>query len=211
MSGGQPLHLDMNMADATQATPQSSGAVSVRLVQTEAFSYLLEAVTNIGDIGFFRASSEPFARIPGLLVDEDAVLAIAVTAGATIPWGDQLQDWVVPFNATDDRNGPVQTMFSLGNGTIAVDFAQFESMLERVKEHLLVAYILPGCVGIARYRWNAKLLGTMNQLYEATQFYESLTGRATGCDSTSNASGYGSVTRAVYGRMRADGSVELTQ
>jgi hypothetical protein len=201
----------MNLPNITQATPQSSGAVSVRLVQTEAFSYLLEAVSNIGDIGFIRASSEPFARIPGLLVDEDAVLTIAVTAGATIPWGDQLQDWVTPFNAVDDQGGPVRTMFSLGNGPIAVDFAQFETLLERVKEHLLVAYILPGCVGVARYRWNARLIGTMNQLYEATQFYESLTARATDRDSISNTSENGGVTRTAYGRMHADGSVELSQ
>lgn len=98
-------------------------------------------------------------------------------------------------------------MFSLGNGPIAVDFAKLESMLTRVKEHLLVAYILPSCVGIARYRWNAQLLGTMNQLYEATQIYESLTGRATGCDSTSKTSRYAGVARTVYGRMHTDGSV----
>jgi hypothetical protein len=86
------------MADVVQATLQNSGTASVRLVQTDALFYLLDAIAEHSDIGFFSASSEPFSRIPGLLVDEDVVLATAVTAGATIAWGDQLQDWVIPFN-----------------------------------------------------------------------------------------------------------------
>lgn len=199
------------MAYVTQEPQQSANMASVKLVQTDAFGYLLEAVAEQNDVGFIRASSEPFARIPGLSIDEDVALAAVVTARATITWGDQLQDWLIPFNATDGRGGPVQTMLSLGNGALAVDFVHFETMLERVREHLLVAYILPGCVSIAKYRWNAQLLGTMSQLYEATRFYESLTGRVTESKSNENPSICAGATRAIYGRMHADGSVEFAQ
>jgi hypothetical protein len=205
------FHLDMNMAHVTQELHQSAGSAPVTLVQTDALSYLLDAVAEQNDVGFFCAPSESFARIPGLAIDEDVVLATVVTARASVAWGDQLRDWVIPFNATDARGGPVQTMLSLGNGPLAVDFAHVETMLERVREHILVAYILPGCVGIARYRWNAQLLGTMNQLYEATKFYESLSGRVMESDSTKNPSICNGATRAIYGRMHADGSVEFAR
>ncbi|OUL70256.1 hypothetical protein [Paraburkholderia hospita] len=176
-------------------------------MQTTAFSDLVGATAAHADVGYLNVHGEKFARIPGLRIDEEAMLAVTVTPQVSVAWHDQTEDWLIPFNETDSQDGPVSTRLLLGNGPLAFDFTQCTSTLERVKEHLLVAYVFPDCVGVVRYRWNDRLLDSLNQLHQATTFYESLTEDRP--HAVTSASGKGASMSAIYGRIHVDGTVEM--
>src|SRR5689334_17925956 len=123
-------------------TPQHfPGAAPVNLVQTNEFDSLLKTAAEHGDVGFFNASAALFARHPGLLVDEEVVLVTGVTSSVAVAWDEQLQDWLIPFNETDARGGPVRTMLSFGNGPLASESPQIESMLELVVEWSILSWL----------------------------------------------------------------------
>lgn len=179
------------------------------LVQTTAWSHVINEVAGCGDIGFLHASAETFRKVPGLQVgeEEDVVLAVAVTPGACVEWRGQTEDWLIPYNEVNRDGGPIRTMVRLGNGSLAIEGSR-TGILGQVRENLIVAYLFPDCIAAVRYRWNRKLLETLEDLDWVVRFYNSVTDESNSVDMRC-INREAILDRAVYGKLLDGGAVEL--
>lgn len=185
----------------------TSAPARTSLLQTSVLSDLVAATAVHANVGCFNVDGQTVESITNLPIDEDAMLAVAVTPQIAVAWGDQTADWLIPFNETDSQARPVGTLLQLGNGPMAFDYPQCAHTLERIKEHLLVAYVFADCVGVVRYRWNERLLDSLNQLHQATTLYEMLAeSRSDEVVPTPVKALHEDV---IYGRIHVDGSAEM--
>ncbi|KMZ12181.1 hypothetical protein BHUM_05261 [Candidatus Burkholderia humilis] len=127
-----------------------------------------------------------------------------------IDWARQTEDWLIPYNATDWDDGPLQTMLRLGTGSLALDYVAASFVLEQIKDSLIVVYVFPDCVASVRYRWHPMLLESLEGLFQSTRFYASIIAESATYREPAGRSSHCDQLRKVYGSLSVDCALNVS-